>query len=284
MNIRKLSSTIFGLATLPMLLVPANAQVTDQAAREQARDVVRSELHSTVNFKANQFLSVQRDEVLEQILAAVVARPPSWPEFIYRVSQEGDEFKEATKASPAGHEIRENTVVHHIVMDGDPMHIVAISSADGSIYRIHGFGLAESLAEFERLIASLKVRVTSPDQAESLAEFYRRVNPGNHEGLTPILSLMELKQTAERQCQGGQSSFDADQEAFTAWWKHSKPLYAALPFQQRAVPHGSGYLVEWIVLSSPSGEDCGGAPLRAQLEISSDGRVGTVTFSPLQKG
>jgi hypothetical protein len=134
MSIRKLFSTISGLAVLPMLVMLANAQMTDQAAREQARDVVRSELHSTVNFKANQFLSVQRDETLEQILAAVVARPPSWPEFIYRVSQEGEEFKEAIKASPAGHEIRENTVVHHIVMDGDPMHIVAISSADGSIY------------------------------------------------------------------------------------------------------------------------------------------------------
>ena len=284
MSIRKLFSTISGLAVLPMLVMLANAQMTDQAAREQARDVVRSELHSTVNFKANQFLSVQRDEALEQILAAVVARPPSWPEFIYRVSQEGDEFKEATKASPAGHEIRENTVVHHIVMDGDPMHIVAISSADGNIYRIHGFGLAESLAEFERLIASLKVRVTTPDQAESLADFYRKVNPENYEAVTPILRLMELKQAAERQCQSGAKSFDAGEKAFTVWWKQAEPQYAALPFQPKAVPHEGGYLVEWIVLSSPSGDNCGGAPLRAQLEVGSDGHVGKATFSPLQPG
>jgi hypothetical protein len=282
MSIRKLFSTISGLAVLPMLVMLANAQMTDQTAREQARDVVRSELHSTVNFKANQFLSVQKDEALEQILAAVVARPPSWPEFIYRVSQEGDEFKEATKASPAGHEIRENTVVHHIVMDGDPMHIVAISSADGGIYRIHGFGLAESLTEFERLITALKVRVASPDQAESVADFYRAVNPENQESLSPILSLLGLKQAAERQCQTGASSFDADQEAFAAWWKHAKPLYAEVSFKQTVTPSGGGYFVEWIVLSAAAKGNCGGAPLRARLEVGSDGHIGKLTFSPLK--
>jgi hypothetical protein len=275
---QKLFSTIFGLiASASPLFV--NAQMTDQAAREQARDVVRSELHSTVNFKADQFLSVQRDEALEQRLAAVVARPPSWPEFIYRVSQEGDEFKEATKASPTGHEIRENTVVHHIVMDGDPMHIVAISSADGSVYRIHGFGRAESLAEFERLITSLKVRVTSPDQAESLADFYRKVNPENLESLTPISRLIEFKQAAERQCQT--SSFDTDQRAFTAWWKHAKPLYTEGSFKQTATPSSGGYFVEWIVLSSGTKGNCGGTPLRVRLQVGSDGHVGEPTFSPV---
>lgn len=259
-----------------------NTQMTDQAARDQARDVVRSKLHSTVNFKADQFLSVQRDEALEQRLAAVVARPPSWPVFIYRVSQEGDEFKEATKASPTGHEIRENTVVHHIVMDGDPMHIVAISSADGGVYRIHGFGLAESLAEFERLITSLKVRVISPDQAESLADFYRKVNPENHESLTPISSLIELKQSAERQCQT--SSFDASEKAFNAWWKQAKPLYAAVPFRETTTHTDSGYRVEWVVLSSATKGNCGGTPLRARLKVSSNGHVDEPTFAPLQKG
>jgi hypothetical protein len=123
------------------------------------------------------------------------------------------------------------------------------------------------LAEFEKLTAVLKVQVSSPDQAEALADFYRTVNPGNHEGLTPIVRLIELKQAAERQCQGGGKSFDAGERAFTSWWKRAEPVCATLPFQQKAVPHGSGYLVEWIVLSSPSDENCGGAPLRAQLEI-----------------
>jgi hypothetical protein len=162
------------------------------------------------------------------------------------------------------------------------MYIIAVSPTDGSAYRIHGF--ADSLTEFAKLMTAAGERVSSPDQAESLADFYRGVNPENHEDLTPILRLMDLKQAAERQCQSGAKSFGAGEQAFTAWWDHAKPLYAALPFQQRAVPHGSDYLVEWIVLSSPSGENCGGAPLWAQLQVSSDGHVGKLTFSPIQKG
>ena len=269
MSMRKLFSTIFGIAVLSTLLVQANAQVTDQAAREQASNIVRSELRTTVNLKPDQFLGVQRDEALEQSLALAVGRAGST--FIYRVS-------------PSGDEIKKDAVVHHISTDADFMYIIAVGSADGSAYRIHGFAPTESLAEFERLMTALKVQVSSPDQAEALADFYRKVNPGNHEGLTPIVRLMELKQAAERQCQSGVKSFDAGEKAFATWWKRAEPLYGALPFQQKAVPHGSGYLVEWIVLSSPSGENCGGDPLRAQLEISSDGRVGKVTFSPLQKG
>ena len=136
------------------------------------------------------------------------------------------------------------------------MYIVAVSSVDGSIFRIHGFGLAESLTEFERLMTALKVHVASPEQAESLADFYRKVNPENQADLTPITRLLELKQTAERQCQSSAKSFDADEKAFAAWWKRAQPLYAGLPFQQKAVRHGGGYLVEWVVLSSPSGENC----------------------------
>jgi hypothetical protein len=264
MSIRKLFSTIFGMALLSTLAVPANAQVTDQSAREQARNTVRSQLH----LKPDQFLGIQRDEELEQSLASVVSRP-TWSEFIYKVSQAGDEIKE-------------NVVVHHIFTDVDPTYIIAISPVDGSTYRIHGFGLAESLAEFEKLMTALRVRVSNPKQAESVTDFYRRVNPGNHEGLTPISSLMELKQAAERQCQSV-GSFDAGQNAFNLWWDRAKPLYAKVPFGQTVSPHGSGYLVEWIVLSSPSGSNCGGAPLRARLEVSAEGQVGKPVFSPLAK-
>lgn len=244
--------------------------MTEQAAREQAGNIVRSELRATLNLKPDRFLSVQRDEALEQSLAIAVGRRAG-SAFIYR-------------ASPNGDEVKKDAVVHHISTDADIVYIIAVGSADGSIYRIRGFGPTESLAEFERLMTALKVQVASPDQAESLADFYREVNPRNHEGLTPIVRLMELKQAAERQCQSAGKSFDAGEEAFTAWWKRAEPLYAALPFQPKAVPHGRGYLVEWIVLSSSSSGNCGGAPLRAQLEIRQNGHVGKLTFSPLQKG
>jgi len=190
-------------------------------------------------------------------------------EFIYRVS-------------PAGYEIKENSVVNHLSVDGDSACIVAVRPADGSTYRIHGF--ADSLAEFNNLMTAAGERVSSPEQAESLADFYRNVNPENF-SLAPILSLIDLKQAAERQCQSGPNSFDADQRAFAAWWVHAKPLYAKVSFHQTATPRGTGYLVEWIVLSSPAPRgNCGGAPLRAQLEVSSIGHVGKLAFLPLASG
>jgi hypothetical protein len=271
MNMRRPFSMIFGIAVLSTFVAVANAQITDQAAREQASNTVRSELHSRLNFKSDQFLSVHRDEELEESLAMVTVGWGVGPEFIYKVS-------------PTGVEVKKGAIVNHVATDADFVYIVVVSSADGSVYRIHGFGLAESLAEFERLMTALKVQVTSPDQAEFLADFYRKVNPENYEAVTPILRLMELKQAAERQCQSGAKSFDASEEAFDAWWKHAKPLYSEVSFKQTAAALSSGYFVEWIVLSSAAKGNCGGAPLRARLEVSSDGHVGKLTFSPLTKG
>jgi hypothetical protein len=154
----------------------------------------------------------------------------SGPVFIYKVS-------------PTGVEVKESAIVSHVATEADFMYIVAVSSADGSAYRTHGFGLAESLAEFERLIAALKVRVASPDQAESLAHFYRKANPENHEGLTPILGLMELKQAAEQQCQGGAKSFDAGEKAFTAWWSHGSRSMRRFRSNRKLSPTGA---VIWL--------------------------------------
>jgi hypothetical protein len=261
MSREKAFSTIFGIAVLSTVVVPMNAQLADQAAREQARNAVRSQLH----LRPDQFLGVQREENLEQLLAIVAGRPGSL-EFIYQVSQAGDEVKE-------------NAVVHHIFTDADPTYIVAVSPADGYVYRVHGF--ADSLAEFGRLMTATKVKVLSPDQAEAVSDFYREVNP-QHNSMTPITSLIELKQAAERQCQT--SSFDTGEREFDAWWKHGRPLYAGVPFQQEATASDSGYIVEWTVLSSSAPGNCGGAPLRARLEVGSDGHVGKLTFAPLSGG
>src|SRR5580692_13139955 len=110
MGILKMFSTIFGMVVLSTLVVLADAQITEQAAREQASNTVRSELHSTVHFKSDQFLGVQRDEELEQSLAvAVGGRTGS--RLIYRVS-------------PTGYEIGENTVAYHVWTDIDVVFIV----------------------------------------------------------------------------------------------------------------------------------------------------------------
>jgi hypothetical protein len=236
----------------------ASAQVNDQVAREQTREAVRSQLH----LEAGKFLQVQRDERLEQMLAVIVARP-SWSEFIYKVSEEGDE-------------IREHAIVHHIVTDGDPTFTVAINPASGSLYRIQGF--PDSLAEFNKLMAEANVEVLGLDQAEAVADFYREVNP-QRRSMARIPGLLELKQAAEWQCQT--VPFDPNEKDFEAWWKHAKPLYSGASFKQTATRSGSGYAVEWIVLSSPGAGLCGGAALRARLEIGSDGQVGKLSFVPL---
>jgi len=252
--------TISGALILSTLAMPTSAQMSDATAREQAREAVRSQLH----LEAGKFLQVEKDEMLEQLLAGVVARP-SWSEFIYRLSEDGEE-------------IREHAVVHHITTDGDPTFMVAINPASGSLYRIQGF--PDSLAEFNKLMAEANVRVLSLDQAEAVADFYRQVNP-QRRSMARISGLLELKQAAEWQCQA--VPFDPNEKDFEVWWKHVKPLYSEASFQQTATHSNGGYAVEWIVLSSPGAGLCGGAPLRARLEVGSDGRIGAITFFPLHE-
>lgn len=271
MSIHKVASVIFALILLPTIVALATAQVTEQAARQQASNVVRAELHSRLGVNSDQFLSIHRDEDLEESLAIATVGWRSGPVFIYKVS-------------PTGVEVKDNAIVNHVATDIDLLYIVAVNSIDGNNYRIHGFGPTQSLAEFEKMITALKMHVAGPDQAESLAEFYRKVNPENLEGLTPILRLMQFKQAAEQQCQIHAKSFDLGEKAFIAWWNHAEPLYATLSFRQTAVSHGGGYLIEWIVLSSPADENCGGAPMRATLEVSSDGHLSKLSISPIEKG
>jgi len=259
MDMRRLLWMLFEAAVLSMLVVTTSAQVANQDAGEQARNAVRSQLH----LKPDQFLGLQRDEKLEQLLALAVGRPVGF-ERIYQVSQAGDEIKE-------------NAIVHHIFTDVDPTYTIAVSTSDGGSYRIHGF--TDSLAEFERLMTAMKLKVLGPDQAEAVSDFYRGVNP-QRTAMTPITSLIELKQAAERQCQT--SSFDTGEKAFDVWWKHAKPLYEEISFRQTVVADGSGYLVKWVVLSSADSGLCGGAPLRAQLEVQKDGQIGKLKFIPLQ--
>jgi hypothetical protein len=259
MSMRRLFLMLFGAAVFTALLVPTSAQMADQTASEQVRNAVRSQLH----LKSDQFLGVQRDEELEQLLALAMGKPRGLA-FIYKVSQAGDEVKE-------------NAVVHHIFTDVDPTYIIAVNPTDGSTYRIHGF--ADSLDEFGRLMTATKTKVLSPDQAEAVSDFYLEVNP-QHASMIPITSLLELKQAAERQCQT--SSFDTGEREFDAWWKHGKLLYAGVPFRQTATASSSGYIVEWTILSSSAPGNCGGAPLRASLEVEKDGQVGKLAFTTLR--
>jgi hypothetical protein len=262
MKIKKLFLTAFAtVVLLPALRVSANAQMNEQSAREKALSIARPQLSY---LRPGQFLSVQRDEGLEQKLAALVGGLAG-SEFIYRLS-------------PVGDEIKERSVVHHIITDiDDPMSLVAVSPLDGSTYLLHGF--ATSKADFNRLMAALKLKISSPDQAEALADFYREVNP-ERRPLTPAPGLLDLKQAAERQCQA--VPFDANEKDFEAWWKHAKAVYSKASFKQTSTRSDGGYAVEWVVLSSPGAGMCGGAALHARLGVGSDAQVGDIAFRPLE--
>jgi hypothetical protein len=179
MSAQRLFSMIFGMVVLPTVTVIANAQTTEQAARELASSTVRSELHTAVHFKSDQFLGVQRDEELEETLAVAVGGRAGL-RFIYKVS-------------PTGYEIRENAVLYHVWTDVDPTCIVAVSPTDGTVYRMPSFALKKTIAEFQKLMKEANVKISSADQAEAVVEFYRKVNPENYENFTPISSLIDLK-------------------------------------------------------------------------------------------
>ncbi|HEX4002816.1 MAG TPA: hypothetical protein VHX36_09210 [Candidatus Acidoferrales bacterium] len=200
MSIRELLSVVVGTALLSTLAPLCRAQMTAEAAHDSALNTVRLRNH----LKADQFLDIQRNQHLEELLATAMIGWRNSRVFIYEVSE-------------AGVEIKANSTIDHLVTDADPTFIVAVRSSDGAAYCIHGCGLPGSLAEFQELIASTKVRVSDPNQAESFADFYRRVNPQNYENLAPLASLLELKQAAERECLAGAKSFDAGETVFNAW-------------------------------------------------------------------
>jgi hypothetical protein len=173
----------------------------------------------------------------------------------------------------AGYEVMDDKIVQHSSTDANLSYIVAVSSVDGSAYRIAGFG--DSKNELNSLLIGLRLKVSSEDEAEKLADFYRAVNP-EHRSMARISGLFDLKQAAERQCQA--VPFDPRERDFEAWWKHAKIAYANVSFQQTVARSGGGYAVEWIVLSDPGAGLCGGAALRARLEVGSDGSIGEITF------
>ncbi len=238
----------------------ADTVASDEAGREQARNIVRQQLR----LERNRFLAVQRDESLEQLLTVAVGRRAE-KDFIYRVS-------------PAGDEAISSGIIQHLSVDVDPLYIIAIYAANGRGFRIHGF--ADSDAEFEKLMVAAGVRVSSADQAEHLAGLYRAVNPESLP-LTPITSLIELKQAAERNCQSAAKSFESGEGAFHIWWSTIGSRYEGVPLNQEASPHGTRYIVQWVVLSSRApGGTCAGSPLRALLELGPDGHIGKLKFSP----
>lgn len=250
------TAALFGF--LPQVGNAAYTRIKEQSAYETANAALRARL----NLRANQFLQIQRDETLEHLLSLAVSRPTA-PDFIFRATQAGDEIKG-------------NAIVHHISSDIDSTYVVAVDRKTGSIARIRGF--SDSMTEFDRLMATVGVKVSNADQAEAIAAFYWAVNP---ERLSqhPILNLFELKQLAERQCQTG--SFNAGEARFDSWWSQNRARCEAIKFARATVTRDGVFILKWIVLSAGSPDSCGGIPLEAQLEITRSGKIENLTFKPI---
>lgn len=258
MKIKNMLITAVMLEALVIFGTSANSQVSEQSARDKALSVA----HVQLGLSFEVFLDIHRDEALEEELASVVGGL-NGSEFIYRVSQAGDEIKD-------------HVVIHHIFMDSDSAYWIAVNPVDGSVYRIAGF--RDSKAELNRLLAALNINVSNEDQAEGIADFYRTVNPERY-SLTKISGLLDLKQAAELQCQA--VKFDPHERNFLEWWKHAKTVYAHTSFQETSTRIKKGYAIEWVVLSSPSADFCGGAALRVRLQVGSDGSIGEINFGPV---
>jgi hypothetical protein len=263
MRPRKLPTLFIGIGLIAGLAASANAQVTEQAAREKAKSIVQARLEAGPEhfLDDRKFLDVQRQENLEEELAEIVGGSAGL-DYIYKVSEFGVEIKD--------HEI-----IYHTFFDVDPTYHVVVSRTDGAAYRVQGF--SDSMAEFNRLIAAFKLQV-SGDRARGIADLYREIYR-QRESITQIYSLLDLKQSAESRCENG--SVASGERKFNAWWRHVKPFYKALSFDEKTVQHGEGYTVEWIVLSSADHNACGGAPLRMQVEIEKDGQIANLNFIAL---
>ena len=154
LNFSRKGAKVFWGFLVAIYAAPLLAQTSEQDLRDRVSNMIRAQLQ----LGPDQFLSVQRDESMVRLGA-----------FIFRVSRAGEEIK--------GH-----SIIHHIFTDADPVFLVAVDEG-GAMYRVHGFHDSES--EFNRLVVAVGPKITGPQEAESLADFYVGVNPGGLP-LTPI--------------------------------------------------------------------------------------------------
>lgn len=241
----------------------ASAQLTEEQARREAREQTAAALHST----ATQFLGTQRREDLERLFEAAT-RKPTRTILMYEVSNEGDE-------------VRGSTVIHHLSSDAPMTFIVAVLAVRGTTFRIGGF--ADSLSEFNRLMADNQIRVLDSEHAQSLANFYFAVNPEKIQ-VNLLKSPLDLKQAVERQCHAGGRDFAYLDKEFGKWWTSHRSAIIGTEFATRVSSAPGVFRVQILTLSSPTAKQtCDASPVEATLEVSDAGAVKPVSFKKLNK-
>jgi hypothetical protein len=236
----------------------SSAQMADELARKRAKAETLASLH----FDATRYLSTQRREDLEQMFANVATAAGSV--LFYKLSNEGDET-------------RTGTVIRHIATDASLNYLVGVSCGNGTVFRIGGF--IDSLAEFNRMMAILAIRIHESTQAVAIKDLYLAANPQNV-SFVILDSLLDFKQWVERQCHERGGDFSSVDKEFTQWWVSHEMTYRNLKFSDEVIPFDDGFRVRFFTLSAPmrSGK-CGAVPIAASIEISNAGQVKPVKFS-----
>jgi hypothetical protein len=239
----------------------ADAQIGEEQARKQARAEAVANLH----LDATRYLNTQRREDIEQMFGAATGKPPGTI-FFYELSSEGDE-------------VRGSTVIHHLSTDAALNLFIGVTAANGMVFRIGGFGFADSLLEFNRMMAESKFRILSPDHAQALADLYIAINPEKIE-FTLVKSPLEVKQAVERQCHSLGRDFVFSDKEFTRWWNTHRSTILSANLDDKVLPSPEGFKVQFFTLSFPTKQkECGGAPVTATLQVSATGQVGKLVFT-----
>lgn len=234
-----------------------------QVSEEQARKLAKSETITNAHLQADRFLSTQRRDDLELLFSNVAGGVPGAVLF-YKISNEGDE-------------IRGNRVIHHLSMHAELNFVVAVSVASGTVFRVGGF--ADSLAEFNRLMMASRIEVRESKKVEAVVDFYLSCNPENV-SFSILRSLLEFKQSVEKQCHENEGTFLSIDKAFNHWWTRHGMKYRQLKFETTIAPFHEGFRASFFTLSSTVKDwKCGAVPLQSNLEVSHLGIVKSITFS-----
>jgi hypothetical protein len=243
----------------------ADAQVSDDRARDIAKEAVRS---STQRDKA--FFSVHRREDLEDAFYSVRSfrdgifhRDPQ----IFEISDQGYEFKK-------------DSVEYHLSVHGPFVYFLAVASGSGEVFRIAGF--KDSQREFNRLAKTYQVKVGNELQAREYADLYLRLDPPNNR-VVRSPSLLSLKQLAESRFDDYYNEFLSAESRFNRWWKRHGRAVTRISFAESITKTEQGFVLSFLTMSGidKNSPDDGPKPLSITLSLSRDGQIEEPAVAPI---
>jgi hypothetical protein len=172
---------IVALLTLSAACPGLASELSEATARERVCEYVRSQL----SYPKEHFLRATRREDFEDDL------------FAAQVKIRGQIHKAALffEITETGYEIRSSSeALLHSSADGFGRWNVAIDPLSGKVFGLGGF--ADSVIDFNKMVADAKIQLTSEDSARAWVSFYLAVSVGNNYG-TYLLRPIDLPRLVE---------------------------------------------------------------------------------------